>query len=114
MPDVRGLVGIDVGVLDDDLFAGGSGLGICEFEERFGVSGAFKAEIQVAVAGNFHRGNSRDGSDLRGQLRGDLARSLLQQFGQLECRRHRQFAEFRLLGLLDGNRQIDAVPGLNM
>ena len=48
------------------------------------------------------------------QFGGDLARRLLQLFGQLKCGRHGQFAEIALLGLLDGDRQIDAIARLDV
>ena len=39
---------------------------------------------------------------------------MLQLFGQLKRRRHRHFAEICLLRLLDGDRQVDPVPSLDV
>ena len=115
MPDVRRLVGIDVGVLDDDL---------CR------LSQPSSAAVGAAVPAHKSRASKRmlmyplpatssaatpgiEPSSGR-QFRGDLARRLLQLFGQLEGGRHRQFAEVALLGLLDGDGKIDAIARLDV
>ena len=110
--DVRRLVGIDVGVLDDDLFArAGGGLGLAA-QQRRGVGAAVEPDVDVAVAGHFHRRHAGDGADLLDQLGGDLLGRLPQLLGQLKRRRHGHFAELALPRLLDGDRQIDAVADL--
>ena len=50
--DVGGLVGIDVGVLDDDLLGRPDGL-VGWPQQRFAVSAAVQAHVDVAVAGDF-------------------------------------------------------------
>ena len=60
------------------------------------------------------RGHAFDGPDLGRQLRGDLLRRLPQLLGELKGRRHGHLAEIALPRLLDGDREIDAVAGLNV
>ena len=112
--DVRRLVGIDVGVLDDDLFAGGRrGCGIAA-QERSAIRAAVEPDIDVAVAGHFERGDAWDRADLLDQLRGDLLGRLPELFGELECNRHGHLAELSLPRLLDGDRNLDAVADQNV
>ena len=71
MPDVRRLVGIDVGVLDDDLLAGRRGIagvgGIAQQSRR--VSAAIEADVDVTVAGDLERRDAGDRSDVRRSVR---------------------------------------------
>ena len=75
---------------------------------------AVEADVDVPVAGDFHRGDARDRTDAVDQFLGDLLRRLAQLLGELEGGRHRHFAEVALPRLLDGDRQIDAVANLNV
>ncbi len=68
----------------------------------------------MAVARDFERSDPFNCADIRHQLGGDFLGRLLQLLGKLEGRRDRQLAELGLLGLLDGNRQIDSVSRLNV
>src|SRR5258705_2310094 len=114
MADVRRLVGIDVGVLDDDLLAAGRGLFVLATQQRRTVPAAVETYVDVAVAGDFHRLHAVDGPDLFHQLRGDFLRRLTQLFGELKCHRNGHLAELTLTRLLDGYRLIDAVTDLNV
>jgi hypothetical protein len=108
--DVGGLVGIDIGVLDDDLLAvGGGGIGVAA-EEGGGVGGAVETDVDVPVAGDLEPGDAGDGADLVGELAGDFLRGLAELFGQLERDRDRELAEVALARLLDGDGNLDAVP----
>ena len=83
-------------------------------EQRRAVGATVEADVDVAVAGHFHRRHACDGTDLFHQFRGDFLGRLAKLLGELERRRHRHFAEIALPRLLDGHRQIDAVADLNM
>jgi hypothetical protein len=106
--DMRGLVGIDVGVLDDNLSAGGVAVGH-DRPQLIRIGSAVEPDIDVAVAGHLQRCHPRNRPDLGGQLGGDFLRRLAQLFGKLEGCRHRDFAEITLPGLLDHHAQIHAV-----
>ena len=113
--DVRRLVGIDVGVLDDDLFAGRlRGSSLSPRKQGGAVGAAVEPHVDVAVAGHLHGRDARDGADLVGQFGGDLLRRLAQLLGELERGGHGHFAEIALPRLLDGEGQIDAVARLNV
>ena len=108
-----GLVGIDVGVLDDDLLAGDEGPGSAfAAQQRGAVGAAVEPDVDVAVAGHLHGGHAGDGADFADQFGGDLPGRLAQLFGQLEGAGDGHFAEIALPRLLDGDRQVDAVAGL--
>ena len=114
MPDVRSLVGIDVGVLDDDFFGGGRGFFFHSIQQPRAIRRTVEPDVDVTVARHFERSDTFNLADVRHQLAGDLLGRLLQLLGKLEGRRDRQLAELRLLGLLDRNRQIDSVSRLNV
>ena len=78
------------------------------------VRAAVEADVDVAVAGDLHRGDAGDRADFVGQFGRDLLRGLAQLLGELEGGGHGQFAEIALPRLLDGDVQIDAVTGLNV
>ena len=114
MADMRRLVGVDIGVLDDDLLARAGRASGFAAQQRRRVRAAVEADVEIPVAGHFHGGDARDGADFRHQLGGDFPRRLAQLFGELEGRRHGHFAEIALPRLLDRDRQIDAVADLNV
>ena len=114
MADVRGLVGIDVGVLDDHLFVGRRRLHALAAQQVRRISAAVEPDVDVPVARHFQGGDAGDRADLRRQFRGDLLRRLAQLFRQLECRGHRHLTEIALPRLFDVDRQVDAVANLYM
>src|SRR5579862_6149102 len=78
MADVGGLVGIDIGVLDDDL-AGDRLTGrVRGVQHAVAIRAAVQPNVDVAVAGDLERGNAFDGSKSGDQLSRDRAGSLLQ------------------------------------
>ena len=99
--DVRGLVRIDVGVLDDDL-PGRRRLArrASAAEQRLAVPAAVKAKIEVAVACDFELRHPLDRGHFRKDLGGDRPRRFPQFARQLESHSQPQFAEARLLGRL--------------
>ena len=108
------LIGIDIGVLDDDLFARTRGGFALAAQQSRAVRSAIEANVDVAIAGHFHGSHAINRPDLVHQFGGDLPGRLPQLFGQLEGCRHGYFAELALPRLLDTHCQIDAVPDLNM
>ena len=111
---MRGFVRINIGVLDDDLFAARSLLFGFAREQRRAIGRAVEPDVDVPAAGHFDFRDALDRANLIGQFRRDLPRRLAQLPGELERRRHGHFAEFALPGLLHGQRQIHPVTGLNM
>ena len=112
--DMRGLVGIDIGVLDDDLPGGRIALRAAGLRAGRAVRRAVEADVDVAVAGDFHRGDAFDRADFRNQFLRDLLRGLLQLLGKLKGDRHGQFAEIGLLGLFDRDLRGHAIPYRDM
>ena len=112
MADMRGLVGVDVGVLDDDLLARALRPGGFAAQQTRRVRAAVQADVDVPVAGHFHGRDAGNGADFLDQLRGNFPRRLAKLFGELEGRGHGHFAEVALPRLLDGHREIDAVTDL--
>ena len=113
--DVRGLVGIDVGVLDDAFRRAGvrhrrpdGGAG-----DRVGeVGGAVEEEIDVAGAGDFDAGHAGDRGKLGGDFLGDLARRAAQALGELKGDGRRQLAHGDVGRAINGrNNAGDAAPG---
>jgi hypothetical protein len=63
VPDVRRFIGVDVGVLDDDLAAAvAAGFGRCGMQQAKRV-GAVETDIDVSVAGHFERRHARNRTD---------------------------------------------------
>ncbi len=61
MADVRGLVGIDIGVLDDDLFrARIAGRRNASFEQPGPIISAVEPDIQIPIARDFDAGDAFD------------------------------------------------------
>ena len=107
--DVGRLIRIDVGVFDDGLAAAGRGVVALAGEQSRAVRAAVEPHVDVAVAGDFHGGDTGDVSGGLDQFRSDFAGWLLQFFGQLEGDGQGQFAEGRLFGLLNGDFGLDTV-----
>jgi hypothetical protein len=107
--DVRRLIGVDIGVLDDNLLARGRGLFGFAAQQGRAQRAAIEPDIDVPVAGHFHRRHAFDGPDLRRQFRRDLSGRLSQLFGKVECGWHGHLAEVALARLLDGYCQIETV-----
>ena len=107
--DMCGLVGVDVGVLNDDFFGGLGRFGSFAAQERVGVSRAVEADIDVAVACDFQRGDAGDGRHFGDQLRGDDLGRLAKLSSELKGGGDGHFTELALAGLLDRDRELDAV-----
>jgi len=98
---VGGLIGVDVGVLDDTFWRVGrrsAHQSTSLFQGRSEESGARKIEIYVAGAGDFQAVDSLDGGKLRGNFLGDLARGALQALGQFEADWRGDLAHFDARG----------------
>ena len=94
VPDVRGFVRIDVGVLDDDLLRG-SRCGLFPSFQPGGIGGPIQVNIHVARTCHLRPGNALDRPKLRRQLLGDLARGLSDLASQLHGQRKGQIAHRR-------------------
>ena len=98
MADVRGLIGIDVGVLDDGLRRVGQRhvgrrLALDAGHRRAAKNaGAVEEKIDVARAGDFHARHAGDPRELGGDLLRDLPRRAAQPLGQLESHRRGHLA----------------------
>ena len=106
--DVRGLVGIDVGVLDDGLFGGLDRLHR-RLEQGFAVSAAVEPHVDVAIAGDFERGDAGNGAEARDNLPADGLGRLTQLAREVKGHRQGQVAEARLFRLFDCDGGVDAV-----
>ena len=73
-----------------------------------GVCAAIEADIDVAVARDFHRGDARSLSDCRDEIRRDFLRRLLQALRELERNGDGDLAEGSLTRLLQSEIGIDA------
>src|SRR5271157_4099401 len=119
MPDMRGLVGIDAGVLDENLAShirralcgvvsygeGGFG-GECAGSLSAGESG-----VDVPGTGNLELCESFGKRHLRDDLFRNLARRLPKLLGEFKWKRHGELAHLDLRRLVDGNVcQVDLVP----
>ena len=99
MPDVRGFIGVDVGVLDHAFRLAGGGFsrrapsGPRGFRKRRREKcRAIEEEIDVARAREFRAGHSGNRREFRGDLLRNLPRSAPQPLGQLEGHRRGHFA----------------------
>ncbi len=101
-------------MLDDDLLARRRFVYRAASQQACPISPAIQADIDVAVAGHFHRRHARNRADLLHQLLCDFARRLPQLFGKRESRRHGHLAEATLPRLLHGDRQIYAITDLDV
>ena len=98
--DVRGLVGIDAGVLDQNLSRGNCGGRLLVGGERSGHPGAINLDIQVARGRDLHFGDAFDGTDLGADGFGNLQRSRAQRLGEGK-ERDGEIAELHLGRLFD-------------
>src|SRR5882724_9134146 len=112
--DVRSLIRVDIGVLDDDLLAGALGFDAFAMQQGDAVCATVEPDVDVAVAGDFHRGDAGNGSDFPDELGRDLLRGLAELFGELEGGGDGELAEIALPRLFDRDLKIYAVTGLNM
>src|ERR1051326_547138 len=113
---MSGLVGVDIGVLDDDFAAGGNvrrGFRLAG-EEGCAVRSPVEADIDVTVSGNFHGRDAGDGADLIDQFGGYFPGRLAELLRELEGDRDGHFAEIALAWLFDGNGLIEAVEDLDV
>ena len=110
MPDVRRLVRVDVGVLNDDL-ALGRGLAFLRLarHQRGAVAGAVQTHVDEAVARHLKRGHAGNRAELRSQFRGDRLGRALQLARELERDRERELAELRLLGRFDRHGPFESI-----
>ena len=112
VPDVRCLVGIDVGVLDDDFLIGVLRRRRLGPHQAGAIGGAVEADIDVPVAGHFQGRHAGNRADLRRQFGGDLLGRLAQLLRQLESGGDGHLPKIALPRLLDIYREIDAVTNL--
>ena len=100
--DVRGLVGIDGGVLDERVHVacGGVALSTCG---SLRARGAIQVRVDVSCAGDFKRGEARQRAKLGHNLLRDCTGRLAQRARQLQRDGRGQFAEFQLRRNLDRN-----------
>ena len=123
MPDVRGFIGIDVGVLDNALGLAGllagcasvrtaSESGVRRFgESRLKKCRAIEEEIDVPRAGQFHARHSGNRRKFGGDLLRDLARCAAQALGQFEGNRRGHFAQGHIRRpLRDRGNVLDPAP----
>ena len=108
MPDMGSFIRIDVGVLDDDFPAGARRLTLFAAQQRRAIRAAIEADIDVAVAGHFHRRHPGNLTDRLHQLFGNLLRRLFQALRQLKRDRDRYFAKRPLPRLFQRKSGIDA------
>src|SRR5262245_49467902 len=108
------LVGIDVGVLDNDLLAMALGQIAVAAQQSFPICGTVQPDVDVSVAGNVHGRHAGNRPGLIGELGRDLAGRLPELFCELERGRNRKLAELALPRLFDVNRQVDTIAGLYM
>jgi hypothetical protein len=118
MTDVRRLVGIDAGVLDQNLPADVSSTlarmagGRLSFArgQRFGGRVALQAGVDVSRAGDFKLLETLGQRKLSDNLFGNLARRFAQAFGQLEGERQSELAHLDVRRLIDDDDgQVDIV-----
>ena len=112
VPDVRGLVGIDAGVLDDDpaerwvhAARRAAGFGTQVLPKR----PAIEKRVQVAATGHLHACNARYRRQRARDFLRDLPRRFLQPLSQLKAHRRSRFAEFQLRRPLQRDVDLAAV-----
>jgi len=110
--DMRGLVGVNAGVFDDDFFRrrGRFGRRCCHCAlQRPPERGAVKESVEVAGAGHFEQGDSRNGWKAGGNFLSNLAGRALQALGQLKTNGRSRFAEFELRWFLQNDGNVNRV-----
>src|SRR5262249_41000171 len=108
MPDVRGLIGIDIRVLDDRLagkcLATNQSLGPGERVERAPKDGlAIEEEVHIAGSGELDFVNAGYRSKTPNQFLRHGARRLSEFFGEFEAKRRRQLAQIHFGRLVENN-----------
>jgi len=93
--DVGGLVGIDAGVLDQNLSGGNVSVWLLIGGERNGHPGAIDFDIQVSRRRDLHSGDALDGADFGADSFGDLDWSGAQWLGKGKDR-DGEIAQFHL------------------
>ena len=108
MPDVRGLVGIDRGVLDDGLLGvrGRRRQLAGKTEPRQQKCGAVEKDVEIPVGRRFDARNSGNGSQRSRQLLCNHARRFAQAAGQIERDRRAEVAERAVGRVFDGDDEI--------
>ena len=97
---MRGLVGIDAGVLDQNLAGRNLGGRLPVGGEGGGHPCPVDPDVQIAGRSNLHFGDALDGTDLGADRFGDLQRRRAQRLGEGK-NRNREVPEFDLRRLLD-------------
>ncbi len=92
--DVRGLIGIDGGVLDDSFAALGDLHGHLSGGERCEEGRAIKEGVDIAAAGHFPAGHAFDRTYFRDDLLRDLPRRTLQSLGEFKAHWRSHLAHF--------------------
>src|SRR4030095_12297561 len=102
MSNMRRLVRIDVGVLEDDL-AAGSGFcrGIASQEELLEERAALKEDVDIAGARDLNFGNAFDFANRVDNLGGHLSWRLAHHFGQLKAERKGKVTHLGFRGLFN-------------
>ena len=113
MPDVRGLVGIDIGVLDDDL-GGVGGRRLAAIERARSERTSIEAGVNVSRAGGLERPNSGNRREFGDQFGSDLTRWPPQSLGEAEANRGREVSVRGLLGQFDDHLRLHSVTASNM
>jgi hypothetical protein len=83
-------------------------------KQTTGEGAPVESNVDIAVAGDFHRRNIFDGSNAVDQFSRNLFRRLLQLLRELKRNRQRQFAELGLPRLFNSHRNSDAVTDREM
>ena len=118
VPDVRGLVRVDAGVLDDDAgpvrSARRARHGPEPLVDVAGERGAVEEEVDESGAGDLGVANAPGLGETRGQLLGDLAGLAPELLGEIEGCRQRQVAELGAGRVLKyDSREIDVEARLD-
>src|SRR3989441_13091151 len=116
---MRRFVGIDAGVLDDDLFFVMRDRGAVDLLRRCAALRLFlyahpekpsvEMRVEIASPRDFDPRDAFDRAKILGDFLGDLPRSALQPLGQLETHRRSQFAQVEFWRFLQRNLERDAV-----
>jgi hypothetical protein len=104
MPDVRRLVGIDAGVLDQNFSRGSFRCRLLVGRERGSHPSAIDSHIQISRRRDLHFGDAVDRTDFGADRLGDLQRRRAQRFGEGK-NRNGEVAEFDFRRLLNNNRR---------
>ncbi len=117
MADVRGLVGIDVGVLDHDLALASIRLGrgtIRTLQRAAKKLRAVEIGVQIARSSDFQPGNPRHRAHRGSDFLGKLPWHALQKFSEFETHWRRQLTHRQTGGPCGGHIGLGAVPTGNI